>query len=399
MAKVVLTDKCNLKCPYCIASDYVNQHGPGFITKDAFLEIIKFIAKTDSSIGFFGGEPTIHPQFLEFVDLALGTTNKGITIFTNGTTLKDWYRVLLDNRVGLLVNVNSKKDTGVKFFEDLKEGLTLVNNVKATSRVKLGLNIFEEDQDFSDFWEAWECCPNPSIRLGVVCPNDDSKRSENIIQYYKRIAPTMMKFLRECVSRGAMFEFDGNSFPICSLSEEDKNEFEFAANDFVNKTGILIRNKIYGSSCYPTPVVRQDKSVMRCLGMSDALTSTINDFEDMQEVERYFYQNIDKVMMHIPFSEECTSCELWYQGECYGGCLGFQKNKFIEARKVINKKYDLTLGDCKILGVKADDYAEDTMGAECTKGFTKGIVGAGMKSSFGLTTKFDVQGSKNEGEI
>lgn len=122
MAKVVLTDKCNLKCPYCIASDYVNQHGPGFITKDAFLEIIKFIAKTDSSIGFFGGEPTIHPQFLEFVDLALGTTNKGITIFTNGTTLKDWYRVLLDNRVGLLVNVNSKKDTGVKFFEEFGEG-------------------------------------------------------------------------------------------------------------------------------------------------------------------------------------------------------------------------------------------------------------------------------------
>lgn len=68
MANIFLTRKCNLKCPYCFADEFVNQKNQD-VTLENFKKILNFI-KVDktSKVGLIGGEPTLHPKFNEILD-------------------------------------------------------------------------------------------------------------------------------------------------------------------------------------------------------------------------------------------------------------------------------------------------------------------------------------------
>jgi hypothetical protein len=80
-----ITERCNLKCPICFAESSPN--------KGTFrtLESIKFMLdnivaneKEPDIIQISGGEPTIHPQFFDILDMVKKTPTKHIMVNTNG---------------------------------------------------------------------------------------------------------------------------------------------------------------------------------------------------------------------------------------------------------------------------------------------------------------------------
>ncbi len=84
---VELTDRCNLSCPMCFASS-----GPG--GHDHSLEdIIKSLDRLIAAEGhaevcqLSGGEPTLHPQFMQVLDEALARPIDYVMINTNGIRL------------------------------------------------------------------------------------------------------------------------------------------------------------------------------------------------------------------------------------------------------------------------------------------------------------------------
>ena len=87
----VLTDHCNLRCSDCsMHSPFVD---PGFSELGIFrkdLIVISEFLKVDV-FRFIGGEPSLHPQLLDFVKVA---KNSGISdrvaICTNGAGLQKW---------------------------------------------------------------------------------------------------------------------------------------------------------------------------------------------------------------------------------------------------------------------------------------------------------------------
>ena len=67
MANILLTQKCNQKCPYCFAS---YNEGNDYISKENFVKAIKFLKKTPGEkIGLLGGEPLLHPEFAELCNI------------------------------------------------------------------------------------------------------------------------------------------------------------------------------------------------------------------------------------------------------------------------------------------------------------------------------------------
>ena len=82
-----ITQKCSMGCPHCL----VNATPDGeHMTLATFKNAITFAMEVDllAPLLISGGEPTEHPQFLEFVDLAL-RHNVKVLIFSNGTFLED----------------------------------------------------------------------------------------------------------------------------------------------------------------------------------------------------------------------------------------------------------------------------------------------------------------------
>ena len=66
MANIMMTDVCNLRCPYCFANEFVNKD-TNEISEENFRKAVDFIVGdgSHSSVGLIGGEPTVHSHFEE----------------------------------------------------------------------------------------------------------------------------------------------------------------------------------------------------------------------------------------------------------------------------------------------------------------------------------------------
>ncbi|MCP5052841.1 MAG: radical SAM protein, partial [bacterium] len=82
---VPVTSACNLNCPVCYT---INKNKtPYFITREKFKEILAQIQVDDPDmrlINFTGGEPLMHPQFVELVKMCREAGIHRITLSTNG---------------------------------------------------------------------------------------------------------------------------------------------------------------------------------------------------------------------------------------------------------------------------------------------------------------------------
>lgn len=93
---IFLTYRCNLKCPYCFASNVVfDENSSKYCLSDSNKEqLIKFIkhdilirSSKDNSIVFFGGEPTLVPDTIDYIINQTSGLNLKYSIYTNGLLL------------------------------------------------------------------------------------------------------------------------------------------------------------------------------------------------------------------------------------------------------------------------------------------------------------------------
>ncbi len=81
---IEITNHCNLECPICIVQ---NRHNYNMTTEE-FGRILDGLVEKEGvleTINLSGGEPTLHPQFMEFLDMARAKTEiSRVSISTNG---------------------------------------------------------------------------------------------------------------------------------------------------------------------------------------------------------------------------------------------------------------------------------------------------------------------------
>jgi len=92
MGVVDLTNRCNLTCPVCFA----NSNAAGYLYEPSFEQVRRMLkALRDEKpvntriVQFSGGEPTIHPRFLDCVRLAKEMGFSHVQVATNGITFTD----------------------------------------------------------------------------------------------------------------------------------------------------------------------------------------------------------------------------------------------------------------------------------------------------------------------
>ena len=92
LANVDLTNRCNLTCPVCFANANVQGYlyEPGIDHVRRMLQALRDEQPVAGRIvQFSGGEPTIHPQFLEICAMARDMGFSHVQAATNGITLAD----------------------------------------------------------------------------------------------------------------------------------------------------------------------------------------------------------------------------------------------------------------------------------------------------------------------
>jgi len=98
---VMITERCNMSCACCAVSA-----GPAGrdMDMDTFKRVCERIREVPrlKKVCLSGGEPTLHPLFWEFVDMALGKMGHVLQITTNGSVTESALKLADMGRKGIL---------------------------------------------------------------------------------------------------------------------------------------------------------------------------------------------------------------------------------------------------------------------------------------------------------
>ncbi|MFH1118093.1 MAG: radical SAM protein [Pseudomonadota bacterium] len=233
-----VTNLCNQRCPICLA--YVDAMGFAFHPPlEYFDKIFKHFLKNDPkpNICFFGGEPTVHKDFIEIVTLARSYGFQ-VQVFTNGIKLadKEFCRELCS--LGIQVNfgfdgndpsiyrtLRGDNSLAVKrrAFDNVVE--CGVNKLAVISTVAVGVNdnhmkeLLEYIHEYREHVSVWGFVPlTPCWEPGTVPLEPTTTECvenifERMIPQIEFVSTGMMKF--EVLSRFFGRQTLGGSHPNC----------------------------------------------------------------------------------------------------------------------------------------------------------------------------------------
>lgn len=314
MANLTISTVCNQHCPYCFTSDYLGDSR----VSQSFLEVSDFDARLDfldrsdiDQARFLGGEPTLHPQFPELIELARARGKK-VVVFTNGLTPGESLACLEElsaTECTVLVNVNDPSEAGEETFERQRATIRRLGK-----RALLGFNIYRPDFQpaflLSLIAEA-DC--RPAVRLGLAQPCLSGDNRYIHPNQYVAIGQKVVRFARVAASSNVTIEFDCG-FVRCMFSDEDLETLEALGADV-------------GWRCNPILDVGIDGRVIYCYPLS-RLGSLPLTPETTAPALRSGFESLARPYRQAGVFKECSTCSFKLSGTCPGGCLAATIRRF-----------------------------------------------------------------------
>lgn len=317
MANIALLNRCNLRCSYCFADSYTAEEKED-ITPEAFGRLLSFCAE-DGQVGIIGGEPFLHKNVLTFLEmLRLDPRFGRVTVFTNGIYADKAADLLRADKFHLLINVNSRADIRETNFTRMRENIRSLSALMGPRRITLGINVYREGQDFSDFLAICEEIGARKVRLSLVIPHD---RSEGGIPYFLRMKPTLFALYRALKSRGIAPCYDCNAIPACVYTEEERAFLASLPYENEHERRIFMGE---ASVCSPVIDLYPDGTATRCFGLYDKRRVPIEDFRTLADLRNYFFKEIDCRLVNTPSCQKCEACYKYKTFGCFGGCLCYK---------------------------------------------------------------------------
>lgn len=318
----MLTYGCNLQCSYCFANEFVNKR-TSYITEENFNKALDFLTlEGGTRIGLIGGEPTLHPQFEQFLETIINNRRvEEVTIFTNGLNLEPFLNQITTPKFALLVNCNSPRDIGEKNYDKLRNALDeLVNHHYMRDRINLGINLYSNDLDYSYILDLLKLCDLHRLRISLTVPDFSKEDSMNSLEYFKKRKGFLFEFLQIMNDNMILPYYDCNKPPYCIWNDEEKQWLE----NMVAQYGV--ESNLVGdhSFCYPVIDILPDLKVVRCFGMSEYEKVNMSDYSGVSEIASYFLTHIDSGSYQIPSARECMECKKRSLRQCTAGCIGFK---------------------------------------------------------------------------
>jgi radical SAM protein with 4Fe4S-binding SPASM domain len=268
----------------------------------------------DSSIkgiSLLGGEPTLHPDFSDFV-LYLVARGFSVHVFTSGimsdgtfASIQQKLSHVSRERLSFICNLNDPRQSPANEVVAVRKFLT-----EFAPYVTPGFNIYRPDFDLNflfDYINRYGL--ERKIRLGLahpipgelnlcVCLEDIPKVSRRLLEYVPAFSHYKIKPGLDC------------GFPFCAFSEEQIGQL----------FKVMEGNLKFG--CGPAIDISPDMSVWSCFPLSNVRRRSLYEFNSHQEVLDYYEDLGKKIRVEAGgLFESCDDCQYRERGLCSGGCL------------------------------------------------------------------------------
>lgn len=334
MPNIGLTFRCNLRCPYCFAHEFVDTAAPD-ISLENFDAAVEFCTRhAPVHLGLIGGEPTLHPQFDAILKrLAANPRITAVTVFTNGILLDRFIEGLIHPKMSLLVNWNAPEEIGQTAFERIRCGVDeLIFERAMAHRFNLGLNLHGTEMDYRYMMDLLVRYGLNKVRISLTVPNFPEKCGTDVLTYFRERKPFLMRLFRDMDSIGVLPYYDCNRPPQCIWDDEERAWLEECADRHGAARGVLCDA---GSFCRPVIDIMPDLRAVRCFGMSYFGSVSLADFASLSELQAHFMRRIDRPAFRVYDAPECENCHLRRRWLCCQGCMGFkgEKIRLLEKRE------------------------------------------------------------------
>ena len=301
---LLLTESCNLKCNFCIRG---NKRESSYIRLNDLREIIKNNDFRNYFLMITGGEPSLHRELPEIVDLCLNYF-KGVSINTNGVD-SQWIEKTKSTKYHVQISVDGTREVHnylrgnneLDIYGHIKNTIKVLNsrgisyNISTTVGKKNYFNIKELNKKISGFdkMKYWKL--SPELPFGCATVEDTITITEwnNLVEYLLDNSEVLLRINK-------LFDFK----LLDRYLTEHPNLTRFPKTNCGN-----VKYKIY---VYP------DFTVYPCTCLTDfplgnLLTTPLSEILENEQSKRFSEYTI------IPESK-CISCK--YLTVCNGGCIG-----------------------------------------------------------------------------
>jgi organic radical activating enzyme len=310
---LLITNICNKECPYCFAQEkvaigaQVSVSNRQNITLENVEKYLNFLeAGNDKRFKILGGEPAVHPQFNEIVQMGLDR-GLDVTVFTNGI----WNGKVLDfvsdndsDRLSFVVNINEPKSQTDNENKKQHQSLKVMGQ-----RAQISFNIYRPDFDMLFTVEMIDKYDlRRGIRLGLAHPivgiDIDYPRNDEL----KLIGKSLVRQLRTLEKQDILGEFDCG-FPMCMFEEAD-----FADLHLCSRPG-------FASICDFIVDVGVNLDAWPCFPLSEVSNVKIEDFDSGRHLLKYYQRTLAPIR-NMGSLDSCQECKYHKRGQCCGGCTG-----------------------------------------------------------------------------
>ena len=341
MSNLSITTLCNKKCAYCFAGDsrFQTIDRVNTMSMEIFNSALDYLKRSEiPQLRILGGEPTLHPRFLEMADTGI---KRGfhILLFSNGlmsNRILDYLVTLANEQVTVLLNT-------IHPLENEPDGMLKQQNTMAVlgNRVKLGVNIFSREQQLDYLIDAiLKYGLLKEIRLGLAHPLLSKNNTYLHPKFYKDIGLKIFDLLEKAAKSGIKVGFDCGFVP-CMFPE---NSYD--------KLGDPL--SFMGKSCNPILDLLPDGNFISCYPLNNRKKVEINSHITSKQLVEIFNHNLAS-FSDFGIFPHCRDCEL-FGNHCSGGCISLKYNRLQNERpmgfqKSMNADIQLSAEVRKVLNV------------------------------------------------
>ena len=308
MANILITNLCNQNCPYCFAVDEFGKDKRQEMSFVDFKKVLRFLKKSnDVNVRLMGGEPTLHLRFREIVEYSL--KNKFLVhIFTNGifSTQTADFLIKKGGSIKYSFNINPPEYYSSKTWEQILRNLERITPFKKSL---VGAVLWQKDFNIDYLLDLTEKFHLRAIILRIANPIINQKNQFLRLEEYSILAKNLIREIKKTDKNRIKIGFG------CGFS---KKMFSKEQIQVLKEYKIVSR----GWGCDGNSGrfdIGVDLSVFRCFPLSNWKTKRLFDFNNIQEIEKYFDKLMEK--QQIRFKENFI-----HQGPCFSYLL-FQNEK------------------------------------------------------------------------
>ncbi|MDR2442128.1 MAG: radical SAM protein [Deltaproteobacteria bacterium] len=333
MLNLFITSKCNLNCDYCfVASDF--NLAPTLLSKPDFLSLLSWLKETNAaSLAILGGEPTLHPELLFFLD-SLWSSGVCPVLFTNALFPSSLAEPLAKLTYNIVVNYNQPKMYSREAYALREKNISLL--VEFGGRLAFSKNFAPGFLDYDYLIDGAKRFGIKTIRYDLSRPREDRKNIyfdqkssqksiQNSSQQNNQTNPhnsppnssqqnpltstdlatiALVDFVRMATKADLTVGLDC-CLPPCLFSQEDLGDLRRLSDPF-------------SGTCRPSLDILTDLSVRHCWPLKNISAPKVSSFDGELDLLGFFAE------LALPIRQknrnQCGPCQ-FPPSECQGGCL------------------------------------------------------------------------------